>query len=391
MQETISYSLPRQNDGIYLNLVHGRLYSECFLTLDLTSVNNDAELAGKYQRLVAQLAEHQIISIHEKAFGYLSYSPLFLNVRSETYRMFGFSPDNIPFSYIKGAPAVKRARWTGIHLYGIRVNDPSNVDVRHIVNDSNCCGKIVESRDVRQVFFTGLVGENKRDRTVDANTEIRNIFFNLDHSLQNAGFQMSDLVRTWFHLGDILSSYDEFNDARRAGFAGTVDHSCLPASTAIQGKPAFGREISLDALAIQSKNKNGPIVRAMRSPSQPEAMTYGPLFSRGIEIAWPEYRILHVSGTASIDETGRSVYTENPELQVANTLNNISLFLKKYGATMNDIVQATAYFKNRELEPVFNSILAENNWNNMPCLKVVGDVCREDLYFEMDCIAVVQS
>jgi enamine deaminase RidA (YjgF/YER057c/UK114 family) len=110
-------------------------------------------------------------------------------------------------------------------------------------------------------------------------------------------------------------------------------------------------------------------------------MTYGPLFSRGIEIIWPEYKIFHISGTASIDEAGRSVYTENPELQVANTLNNISILLNKYGATMNDIVQATAYFKKPDLEPAFNRLLLENEWNDMPCLKVVG---------EMDCIAVVQ-
>ena len=390
MQGIISYSLPRQSDGIYLNSIRGCLYSECFLTLDLTSVNNDAELAGKYQLLVKQLAEHEIIPIHEKAFGYLSYSPSFLNVRSETYRMFGFSPDKIPFSNIEGAPTVKGARWAGIHLYGMCVHDPSNVDIHHIINDRGCCGKLIESRDVRQVFFTGLVGENKRDRTVDANTEIRNIFSNLDHSLQNAGFQMSDLVRTWFHMRDILRFYNDFNDARSAGFAGKVDHSCLPASTAIQGKPAFGRGIFLDALAIQARNGKGPIVRTMTSPAQPEALTYGPLFSRGIEIIWPGYKVLHISGTASIDEAGRSVYTENPELQVSNTLNNISLLLNKYGATMNDIVQATAYFKNPELEPVFNGILAENNWKEMPCLRLVGDICREDLFFEMDCIAVVQ-
>jgi enamine deaminase RidA (YjgF/YER057c/UK114 family) len=129
----------------------------------------------------------------------------------------------------------------------------------------------------------------------------------------------------------------------------------------------------------------------MTSPAQPEAMTYGPLFSRGIEIIWPTYKILLVSGTASIDELGRSVYAENPEQQVSNTLNNISLLLNKYDATMNDIVQATAYFKNPDLEPVFNGLLVQNEWSTMPCLRVVGDVCREDLFFEMDCIAVVQN
>jgi enamine deaminase RidA (YjgF/YER057c/UK114 family) len=392
MQGIISYSLPSQNDGICLNSVRGGLYSEYFLTSDLTSVNDAAELAGKYQRLVKQLAQHGIIPIHEKVFGYLSYSSLFLNVRSETYRMFGFSPGRIPFSYIEGAPAVKGARWAGVHLYGIRLHDPSRVNLHDVVNEGTCCGKIIDSHDVRQVFLTGLNCESKRNREpVDVKTEIKNLFINLDFSFQNAGFQMSDLVRTWFHLRDIIPSYNEFNDARKDSFNGKVDYNRLPASTAIQGKPAFERGISLDALAIQSRNGNGPVVPTMTSPAQPEAMTYGPLFSRGIEIIWPTYKILLVSGTASIDELGRSVYAENPEQQVSNTLNNISLLLNKYDATMNDIVQATAYFKNPDLEPVFNGLLVQNEWSTMPCLRVVGDVCREDLFFEMDCIAVVQN
>lgn len=388
MHGIISYNLPRQDDRPYLKSARCGSFSGFFLTRDLGPANNDAELADKYQLLVKQLAQHGITPIHEKVFGCLAYASSFLNVRSETYRELGFPPDRIPCSYIEGAPAVKGARWAGVHVYGIRVHDPSRVTVCDIVNERGCCGKLIDSEDVRQVFFTGLAGESTSN--ADSCGEIKNVFTDLDLSLQNAGFRMSDLVRTWFHLRDILPTYNDFNQARRDSFAGKVDHDCLPASTAIQGKPAFGRGITLDAMAIQSRNGKGAIVRAMTSPAQPEAMTYGPLFSRGVEIIWPEYKVLHISGTASIDEAGRSVYTDEPALQVSNTLNNISLLLNKYGATMNDIVQATAYFKDPGLGPAFNGILLENKWNGMPCLKVVGDVCREDLFFEMDCIAVVQ-
>jgi len=385
------HTLTCEDRIINLNFVCGDLYSEYYLTCDLSEAKDNYDLAQKYELLTRKLIQHGITPIHEKAFGFLSFLPLFLKTRSEIYRMLGFSPDRIPFSYIEGVPAQKDARWAGVHLYGVRVHEPSQVNIKDIEGHDGCCGKIIESKDVRHVYFTGLIGEDTANpKQVDEKTEINNIFTNLDLSLQDFGFQMSDLARTWFHLRDILPAYHEFNQARRDSFTGRIDNGCLPASTAIQGRPSFGREICLDALAIQSRTGNGPTVRTMTSPAQPEAKTYGPLFSRGMEIIWPGYKVLHVSGTASIDEAGRSVHTGDPELQISNTLNNISLLLNKYGATMTDIVQACAYFKNPELEPAFNRILRQNSWQEMPCLRMRGDVCRDDLFFEMDCIAVVQ-
>jgi len=391
MATELAHKLWCNNDEVlHLNSAHGDLYSEYFITCELSASEDVCDLEHKYQQFVEKLVQYEITPVHEKVFACLSFLSSFLGVQSRLYRTLGFSSNRIPFSYIEGAPVANGARWAGVQLYGIRVQDPSQVEVKDIVGQGGSCGKIIESRDARQVLFTGLNGVHcLKSGSVGGKNEIENVFSNLDVSLRNAGFQMSDLARTWFHLRDILPAYNEFNQARKDSYTGRIDRERLPASTAIQGKPAFGREIVLDALAIQPKNGNGPIVRTMTSPAQPEAQTYGPLFSRGIEITWPGYKILHVSGTAGIDESGRSVHTEDPALQVSHTLNAISLLLNKYGATMNDIVQASAYFKTPELEPIFNNILKMNNWDDMPCLRMLADVCRDDLFFEMDCIAIV--
>ena len=386
------YSLSSaQRQVVTCGSVHGDFYSEFFLTCDLTDATSQFDFVRKYELLIQTFIDSEITPVYEKAFGKLSYYHPFVNSRSDIHRSFGLSPERIPFTYIQGAPANKDARWAGVHLYGIRVHEPSNVNIKDISDNSDCIGKIIDFRNGRQAYFTGLTGKDRNiSGPLDAECETTNVFANLEQMLQNAGFQSSELVRTWFHLRDVLADYDAFNNARKESFAGKVHGNCLPASTAIQGEPAFGRSISLDALAIRSLSASGPIVRTMTSPRQPEAKTYGPLFSRGMEITWPRYKVLHVSGTASIDENGRSVHIDDPAAQVRNTLRIIESLLKKYGATMNDIVQANAYFKSRETEPIFSDVLRQNEWHSMPCLRLIGDICRHDLLFEMDCIAVVQ-
>ena len=377
--------------SIYFNSVHGDSYSECFLTCDLSAARNTVDLARKYELIVTKVIEEGITPIYEKAFGCLSCFPSLLEARSAVYQASGLFPEKIPFNYIQGAPAVKNALWAGVHLYGICIQEPSNIDIEDVTCSSGRCGRIINFKGARQAFFAGLTGKGKEDtRPVEIRSEVENAFVNLNSSLRKAGFQKSDLVRTWFHLRDILVVYNTFNEVRRDSYSGQFHENCLPASTAVQGRSAFRWEISLDAMAIHSLNADGPIVCAMSRPNQPEAKTYGPLFSRGIEIIWPRYKVLHISGTASINEAGKSIHADDPELQVSNTLNNISLLLGKYGATMDNLVQASAYFKNPEILPIFDGILKRNSWHAMPCLRLCGDICRSDLSFEMDGIAVVK-
>jgi enamine deaminase RidA (YjgF/YER057c/UK114 family) len=340
---------------------------------------------------VKRLVQHGITPIYEKAFGYISDIPILLDCRSRAYQKFDFTSDRIPISYIQGEPAVRGARFAGVHVYGVQVHAPSKVDITDIISRGRCHGKIIDSHGVKQAFFMGLIGwEKGTTNPVDTKTAIQGIFTELNLSLHNAGFGLTNLVRTWFYLKDILPVYEIFNTVRNESYAEKINDWCVPASTGIQGESATGREISLDAIAIRSTNDNWPKIRVMTSPKQPEAKTYGALFSRGMEIAWPQYKILHISGTASIDEAGRSGYTEDPEMQIRNTLSNVSRLLKKYHATMDDVIHACAFFKRQDLEPAFDKILKQNNWHKMPCLRLCADICRDDLFFEMDCIAVVQ-
>ena len=64
-------------------------------------------------------------------------------------------------------------------------------------------------------------------------------------------------------------------------------------------------------------------------------------FSRGMRIDIGNVVILLISGTASIDEAGKSVHIGNFRAQMRRTYENITALLAAEGATWHDIVRTT--------------------------------------------------
>src|ERR1700748_3473755 len=63
-----------------------------------------------------------------------------------------------------------------------------------------------------------------------------------------------------------------------------------------------------------------------------EAYDYGSAFSRGMRIDLNGLTILLISGTASIDDAGRTVHTADLRKQVRRTFDNITKLLASEGA-----------------------------------------------------------
>ena len=114
-----------------------------------------------------------------------------------------------------------------------------------------------------------------------------------------------DVMRTWIHVRDIDRDYDALNQARRTFFR---DRGIArrPASTGVQGIPApDAHDFSLSLYAVRSDR---PLdVAVMSTPSLNEAWSYGADFSRGLRVADANQVTLYVSGTASVDDAGRTV------------------------------------------------------------------------------------
>jgi len=120
-------------------------------------------------------------------------------------------------------------------------------------------------------------------------------------------------------------------------------------------------------------------------------------FSRGMRIDLNGLVILLISGTASIDEQGRSIHIGDFRAQMRRTLDNITGLLGSEGATWHDIVRTTCYLRDIERDyAVFNeertAFMKEQGLDPLPASTgIQATLCRPDLLVEIEAIAMFRS
>jgi 2-iminobutanoate/2-iminopropanoate deaminase len=125
-----------------------------------------------------------------------------------------------------------------------------------------------------------------------------------------------------------------------------------------------------------------------------EAYDYGSAFSRGMRIELGDFVLLLISGTASIDELGRTVHVGDFRAQTRRTFDNITGLLASEGATWKDIVRTTCYLRDIERDyPAFNEERAafyrEQGLDPVPASTGIQAIlCRSDLLIEIEAIAL---
>jgi len=209
--------------------------------------------------------------------------------------------------------------------------------------------------------------------------------------LQQAGMEFSDVVRAWIHLRDIDRDYGELNRARRDFFAARgIDPA--PASTGIGGAPVMaGHDLCLGVYAVVEADRRPPTRVVMTSPTLNEAAQYGADFVRGMRVEEANRVSLYVSGTASIDEHGRTAHVGALDAQADRMLLNIAALLQRQGATFGDVVHAITYLKApSDAEPLRRRLHAAG-FEGFPHAWVVAPVCRPELLCETEAIAVVRK
>jgi len=130
-------------------------------------------------------------------------------------------------------------------------------------------------------------------------------------------------------------------------------------------------------------------VKQLSNGRQCDAFRYGSAFSRGACIPRPGCTLIYVSGTAAIDEHGRSLHPGDIAGQIAATLEKVEALLAPHSAGLQDFAAATIFVKRREDAPVFWEMMARRGLPAFPAVCVVADVCREELLFEIDGEVVV--
>ncbi|MEI6564251.1 MAG: Rid family hydrolase [bacterium] len=246
-------------------------------------------------------------------------------------------------------------------------------------------GVIFEDENARYCRLSGLM---PLDISASRETQARAVLEMADFILSTNGFQFTDTVRTWFYLDRLLEWYAGFNEVRTAFFkARAVFEKMVPASTGIGASNPWGAALIGDLLAIQPKSPSVH-VRAVPSPLQDSALNYASSFSRAVEIKCPTYSSLLISGTASIDRVGNTVFKDDHAGQIEQTLQVVEALLRSRSMTWGDVVRGIAYFTDMTDHPIFDAACRRHGLPAFPLARARADICRHDLIFELEVDAI---
>lgn len=276
---------------------------------------------------------------------------------------------------------VEGARCDGDGIAGFQLSGLTRGPVQRIQLDESVVGSVFEEGGARICLFGGL-GPTKR--SLSRGDQTRQTLERLETALSKAGFSLADVVRTWFYLEDILFWYDEFNAARTHVYNGIKFRTgSLPASTGIGARNPLGVALALAARAMRPLSSRA-YAEEVGSPLQCPAPAYGSSFSRAMEITTTGARQLLISGTASIAPGGETLWRNNINQQVEQTMKVIEGILCSRGFSFQDLTRGVAYFKHSAHVGAFTKWCRANGLSSLPVVPVHGDVCRDDLLFELE-------
>jgi len=346
-----------------------------------------AEVVQAYAEMAEALDRTGAVALQERLFCQINAVNSVLDAR-------GWSPARlwpVPPTVVEGAPC-EGSGLAGAHIVGARPRDNGEpVVVTH--NELPCGLEVVGTEAVFLALsdIGRLLPKKPSRRPAE---ETREAIHLAEALLAAREWSFHDVQRTWFYLHDILDWYDDFNIARnlefdRMGLSRNGSNAALPASTGIFADNPRGGWCVLDLLAIRSPNGSALDVRKLSNPRQNEAPEYGSSFSRGLELITGSCRYLLISGTASIDDHGSSVHENDFESQTERTLDTVAALLDVGEAGFRDVRQATAFVKRQDDISKLREILERRGIDRLPVVFTVGDVCRQELLFELDATAVV--
>lgn len=157
---------------------------------------------------------------------------------------------------------------------------------------------------------------------------------------------------------------------------------------------------ALQKLLNSSKTVEHPRVKktVMRAPEVlNEAYNYArpSSFTRGLRVELPGATMLFISGTASVDENGKTVHVGDFRAQTWRTFRNITALLASEGATWHDVVRTSCYLRDierdyKDFNEVRTQFYTELGLDPVPASTgIQARICREDLLVEIEATAII--
>jgi 2-iminobutanoate/2-iminopropanoate deaminase len=161
-------------------------------------------------------------------------------------------------------------------------------------------------------------------------------------------------------------------------------------------------QLQTDAeISIAKKEEHKPVSKKAISAPQVlnEAYCYErpSSFSRGLRLDIKGVTILLISGTASVDEHGRSIHVGDFRAQTWRAYKNITALLEAEGASWKDVVRTTCYLRDIERDyAAFNEIrtafFKEQGLDPLPASTGIQAIlCRPELLIEMEAMAIFET
>lgn len=207
--------------------------------------------------------------------------------------------------------------------------------------------------------------------------------------LEAAGCTMeANAIRTWIFVQNVDVNYAGIVKARNEVFAeqGLHTGTHFITSTGIQGRGADPRTlVQLSTYSIKGIDKSR--IQYLYAPTHlsPTAL-YGVSFERGVCIHQADRRHVFISGTASIDHTGKVLFDGDICKQTGRMWENVEKLLEEATCSFGDVAMMIVYLRDlSDYETVRQ--LHEERFPEVPKVFVLAPVCRPKWLIEMECIA----
>jgi enamine deaminase RidA (YjgF/YER057c/UK114 family) len=345
-----------------------------------------------YGVIIDLLTKEKMNTVAERIYGSVGFYSAIVKTRGDILQNNGIDVD-LPFTYIQGQP------YWGEGIAGIQISAVASV----------------LDNGISTIYENGIPVGRKWIRNGATFLMLQNIYYNQFEQGQNTNRELQacqmfertqkiltkhstsyrNVVRTWIFLSDILDWYTGFNKVRNSKYQEfgllaeqpvrvDMEQIYLPASTGIFGLNPYNAAAVMDVLAVVPGTEACVHIRQMSGTKQSSPFCYGSAFSRAMNIHEPDNTTILLSGTASIDKNGKSVYIGDPKSQIIKTLEIADALVHEEGASLNDICTATVFLKRSEDFAIYQKTFTEYGFDEMPAICTIADICRNDLLFELD-------
>jgi enamine deaminase RidA (YjgF/YER057c/UK114 family) len=377
------------------------LPNHIFISASVTDREADPEKTAEeiYSKIAQLLSTTSSQLVHERCFGNIDLRAGILSGRARALSRYKLDA-NTPVTYVEGESCLEN-KFAGVQIRALKTAADNRV---WTIMDQGIPKGRAWNLDGSTFFVLHSIDGGSTEKGEKTNRKARSsaMFHQAERMLRAAGATYQDVVRTWIYISDILDWYSDFNVVRNEcyseyGFLGNSASAAqpeqiyLPASTGIEGKNPSGLPATMDVFAIHRSPKSTIKVRSVHGVKQRSPFRYGSAFSRAVVVEEADNKLILVSGTASIDEQGKSVFIGDPPAQIRQTLNVVSALIASEGATLSDLCEATVFLKRGQDFPSYQQIAAELGIASAPSVNVVADVCRDELLFELDAAFILEK